>query len=168
MGLDLLRVPYVRPVEAVLTLVGNIFLPGIATLILGLLIGDTQVAIIGLLQFATSFLFGLGWFWALVYSIFLVLQSLNVRRSPNRGRSASQRKAGGVKDKMAAAGDRAAAAVKRPPPVAMARGGGRKTRVHKVAHKSHKNGEHHSRHHNHHQSSHHHKSSHYHQHHHRR
>jgi hypothetical protein len=45
-----LRIPFVRPEEAALTLLGNLFFPGIATAVLGLLIADNSVAVIGLLQ----------------------------------------------------------------------------------------------------------------------
>lgn len=103
---------------------------GIGTAGLGVLIRDTSVIVIGLLQLVFTFIFGLGWFWALFYSILLVLKSVGkfggkrVRGGGGRGKKAVK----GGRKSVEKHAERAAARVKKPPPVAKAR---KKTSKHK-------------------------------------
>jgi hypothetical protein len=159
-----LRIPFVRPEEAALTLLGNLFFPGIATAVLGLLIADNSVAVIGLLQvrdlppigrllrrglalgpaaiahpllpplapppvscppqclqFITTFFFGFGWIWAVVYSFLLLIKSTSGVGGENHGKSIQQRRAERRREKRKAEREAAAASVRKPPPVARAR-----------------------------------------------
>lgn len=92
---SLFRVPSVRPCEALLTLIGNLFFPGLATAVLGLVTADTNTIIIGLVQFLATFLFFIGWLWALIFSILLLAKSSGSARRRDRGRAASSRAHGG-------------------------------------------------------------------------
>lgn len=109
------KIPFVRRREAFLVLGVNLFYPlvGLGTIYLGLLIEDWSVIVVGLLQFFSSFLV-VGWIWALVYGIQVLLKAIRGKRnSPNRGRTIGQRHDDKVRHAR-----RQAANIREPPPVA--------------------------------------------------
>lgn len=119
-----LQVPYVTTTEAVLTLVGNIFLPGIATAVLGALLGESSILVLGLLQFLLSFFFGIGWIWAVVWSVLLVYKATKSRQGHHRRAAGRQQRARARRREkiIEEKARKAAGRVKRPAKAALAAG----------------------------------------------
>mmetsp|Transcript_52667 Transcript_52667/g.128682 ORF Transcript_52667/g.128682 Transcript_52667/m.128682 type:complete len:91 (-) Transcript_52667:203-475(-) len=67
------RVPSMTQGMGVLLLLVNIFLPGIGSIIAGLLTGKMSTAVIGILQFVLAFCI-IGWLWSIWWGVLFVLR----------------------------------------------------------------------------------------------
>lgn len=142
------EVPHVASSKALLTLLVNFFLPGIGTIVLGSVIDQRDIVIMGVLQFLLTFAFGLGWIWAVAWSCLLVYKALAMRNG-NYGRHENREERARMRRKQKFNEERARKAadkVKKPAKAAVGKkkGGkkkaGRKKAVAKKRHAGHAHG----------------------------